>query len=120
MRRSGSPRAARTRSTAAPTYRGICAWLPGVNGAFVRGWTRLRPNLRELRVSFFGGQIRFITAMTAPSTPRRRGRPRSERAHNAILDAATDLLLTHGLDAASMDAVAERAGVSKATIYRWW
>jgi AcrR family transcriptional regulator len=30
------------------------------------------------------------------------------------------LLLTRGLAAVSMDAVAARAGVSKATIYRWW
>jgi len=50
----------------------------------------------------------------------RRGRPRSEKARLAILDAAADLLLTRGLSAVSMDAVAERAGVSKATIYRWW
>jgi AcrR family transcriptional regulator len=31
-----------------------------------------------------------------------------------------ELLLEHGLAGASMDEVAERAGVSKATIYRWW
>ena len=49
-----------------------------------------------------------------------RGRPRSEHAHNAILEAAAELLLEHGLSAVSMDAVAARAGVSKATIYRWW
>jgi AcrR family transcriptional regulator len=49
-----------------------------------------------------------------------RGRPRSETARTAILDAAAELLLAHGLPAVSMDAVAERAGVSKATIYRWW
>ncbi|WP_194916441.1 TetR/AcrR family transcriptional regulator [Catenulispora rubra] len=49
-----------------------------------------------------------------------RGRPRSHRAHQAILAAASDLLLTRGLSAVSMDTVAERAGVSKATIYRWW
>jgi AcrR family transcriptional regulator len=49
-----------------------------------------------------------------------RGRPRSEKAHQAILAAAGDLLLARGLSAVSMDAVAERAGVSKATIYRWW
>jgi AcrR family transcriptional regulator len=52
-------------------------------------------------------------------TPRR-GRPRSEKARHAILDAAAELLLRRGLGAVSMDAVAERAGVSKATIYRWW
>jgi len=49
-----------------------------------------------------------------------RGRPRSEKAHKAILDAAAELLLARGLSAVSMDAVAKRAGVSKATIYRWW
>ena len=38
----------------------------------------------------------------------------------AILGAAAELLLEHGLNAISMDAVAERAGASKATIYRWW
>jgi AcrR family transcriptional regulator len=54
-------------------------------------------------------------AVTAP-----RGRPRSETARKAVLAAASELLLDHGLHAVSMDAVAERAGVSKATIYRWW
>ncbi|MCW2936999.1 MAG: TetR family transcriptional regulator [Actinomycetia bacterium] len=49
-----------------------------------------------------------------------RGRPRSERARLAILAAATELLLDRGLAAVSMDAVAAQAGVSKATIYRWW
>ena len=51
---------------------------------------------------------------------KRRGRPRSEKAHTAILNAATELLLEQGLDTVSMDEVAEHAGVSKATIYRWW
>lgn len=49
-----------------------------------------------------------------------RGRPRSERARTAILSAAAELLLDRGLAAVSMDSVAEQAGVSKATIYRWW
>ncbi|MGH3261452.1 MAG: helix-turn-helix domain-containing protein, partial [Trebonia sp.] len=50
---------------------------------------------------------------------RARGRPRSERARRAVLEAVAGLLLERGLSAVSMDAVAERAGVSKATIYRW-
>jgi AcrR family transcriptional regulator len=50
----------------------------------------------------------------------RRGRPRSEKAREAVLTAAADLLLARGLGTVSMDAVAEQAGVSKATIYRWW
>ena len=49
-----------------------------------------------------------------------RGRPRSETARKAVLAAAAELLLDRGLPGVSMDAVAERAGVSKATIYRWW
>ncbi len=51
---------------------------------------------------------------------KRAGRPRSTEAMRATLDAAAELLLAQGLDAVSMDAVARRAGVSKATIYRWW
>jgi AcrR family transcriptional regulator len=54
------------------------------------------------------------------SQQKRRGRPRSEKARTAILDAATELLLEQGLETVSIDEVAERAGVSKATIYRWW
>ncbi len=60
-----------------------------------------------------------MTATVVTAAPRR-GRPRSEKAKAAILHAAVDLLLERGLDAVSMDAVAEHAGVSKATIYRWW
>jgi AcrR family transcriptional regulator len=56
----------------------------------------------------------------ATGTTRRPGRPRSERARQAILQAAADTLLDEGMARVSMDAVAERAGVSKATIYRWW
>jgi AcrR family transcriptional regulator len=56
----------------------------------------------------------------AAETAPRRGRPRSEKARVAILEAAAELLLVQGLSAVSMDAIAERAGVSKATIYRWW
>lgn len=60
-----------------------------------------------------------MTELDGDAQPRR-GRPRSETARTAIIDAAAELLLTHGLGEVSMDAVAEHAGVSKATIYRWW
>jgi AcrR family transcriptional regulator len=36
------------------------------------------------------------------------------------MQAASELLLEHGLSSISMDAIAERARTSKATIYRWW
>jgi AcrR family transcriptional regulator len=54
------------------------------------------------------------------AVPPRRGRPRSEKAQRATLTAAAELVLEQGLGAVSMDAVAARAKVSKATIYRWW
>lgn len=48
------------------------------------------------------------------------GRPRSAEADEAIVDAALGLLCEEGFDRLSMDAVAARAGVGKATIYRRW
>jgi AcrR family transcriptional regulator len=50
----------------------------------------------------------------------RRGRPRSDRAHRAILDATRDLLVTGGFSGLRLEHVAARAGVGKATIYRRW
>jgi AcrR family transcriptional regulator len=49
-----------------------------------------------------------------------RGRPRSEEADRAILSAATGLLAERGLAGMSMEEVAARAGVGKATVYRRW
>ncbi len=58
-------------------------------------------------------------AATATPTPTV-GRPRSERARLATLEAAADLMVEGGLGAATMEAIAARAGVSKVTIYKWW
>jgi len=46
------------------------------------------------------------------------GRPRSERADQAILEAALQLLVAQGYDGMSMEGVAVAAGVGKPTIYR--
>ena len=51
---------------------------------------------------------------------RKPGRPRSERAERAILDAALELFGESGVAGVCMEAVAARAGVGKATIYRRW
>jgi AcrR family transcriptional regulator len=52
--------------------------------------------------------------------PVSRGRPRSQEADRAILTATVDLLAERGLDGMSIEEVAARAGVGKATIYRRW
>lgn len=52
--------------------------------------------------------------------PGRTGRPRSEKRKAAILAAAGDLMMEGGLKAATMEAIAARAGVGKATVYKWW
>ena len=51
---------------------------------------------------------------------RKVGRPRDARADVAILQAVLDLVAHSGLTHLSMDAVAAKAGVGKATIYRRW
>lgn len=48
------------------------------------------------------------------------GRPRSEATRRQILDATTELLQEKSIQAISIEAIAREAGVSKATIYRWW
>lgn len=50
----------------------------------------------------------------------KRGRPRNMETQNAILAAAYELLLEHGFAAITVEKIAERAQVSKATIYKWW
>jgi AcrR family transcriptional regulator len=51
---------------------------------------------------------------------RRPGRPRSARADRAILKATIELLVETGYGGMSVEAVAVRAQVGKATIYRRW
>jgi AcrR family transcriptional regulator len=54
------------------------------------------------------------------TTRRATGRPRSEKTRKAILKAAFDLLKREGFDGISTQQLAIQAGVSTATLYRWW
>lgn len=49
-----------------------------------------------------------------------RGRPRSDKLHRAILDAARELLIQDGYTRLRLEHIAVRAGVGKATLYRRW
>jgi TetR/AcrR family transcriptional repressor of mexJK operon len=55
--------------------------------------------------------------MSVERKRRGRGRPRDPAKLEAIFDAAYDLFLDRGIAATPMDLVAERAGVSKMTVY---
>jgi AcrR family transcriptional regulator len=56
----------------------------------------------------------------ASSAPPVRGRPRDPRTRASILLAARDLLERGGLTAVTIEAIAQKAGVSRPTIYRYW
>jgi AcrR family transcriptional regulator len=48
------------------------------------------------------------------------GRPRSEQARSAILRSTLKILGESGFSDLTIEDVAERAAVGKATVYRWW
>lgn len=59
-----------------------------------------------------------MNATSRVHEPTTRGRPRDPQVDRAILDAAVELLHEGGLEAMSVEAVAARAGVSRASVYR--
>jgi AcrR family transcriptional regulator len=64
-----------------------------------------------------------MVVMKEPKTkiaPRPRGRPRSEQARQEILESAYKLLRDKGFNAVGAHEIAQAAGVSSATLYRWW
>lgn len=56
----------------------------------------------------------------SPPAKRGRGRPRDPETDAKITRAASELLLLRGFDKTTVDEVAARAGVGKATVYRRW
>jgi len=59
-------------------------------------------------------------ARVASDAPRPAGRPRSARVDEAIIDAVLDLLAEGNIETLSIEAIAARAGVGKAAVYRRW
>src|SRR5579864_6467527 len=55
----------------------------------------------------------------APTRPRT-GNRRNPLLHQAIIDAATEVLAKEGPTRFTIEAVAKLAGCGKPTIYRWW
>lgn len=61
------------------------------------------------------------TEVTANSVVKRgRGRPRSESARDDILRVTLELLQEANVRDLTAEAIARKAGVSKATLYKWW
>ena len=63
---------------------------------------------------------KFLAAGYSENGKRPPGRPRSESARQSILSSTLKLLGENGFSDLTIEEVAERAGVGKATVYRWW
>jgi len=66
------------------------------------------------------GPVTDTAAGPDPQAGRRPGRPRSEQAEQAIIEATLDVFAEKGFEGVCVELVAARAGVGKATIYRRW
>ena len=74
----------------------------------------------EAAVSTGTAEAAVSTGTGEAAVSRRPGRPRSEQADQAIIDAALSLFAESGPEGLCIEQVAARAGVGKATIYRRW
>jgi AcrR family transcriptional regulator len=60
------------------------------------------------------------SAECGPKSANPGGRPRSEASRVALLETAYGLMVDHPLSSISTQQIASKAGVSTATVYRWW
>jgi AcrR family transcriptional regulator len=71
-----------------------------------------------------GKTLRTVSLYDRRMPPSKPSKPdparRNEHSRRAILAAVVDLIGERGYDPVSIEAIAERAGVGKQTIYRWW
>ena len=74
----------------------------------------------EAAVSTGTAEAAVSTGTAEAAVSRRPGRPRSEQADQAIIDAALSLFAESGPEGLCIERVAAKAGVGKATIYRRW
>ncbi|GGE98790.1 TetR family transcriptional regulator [Aliidongia dinghuensis] len=65
-------------------------------------------------------EITSPAAALTEAAPAPQGRPRSRAVDDAILRAAMELFFEHGVQGASIEKIAKRAGVAKTSIYRRW
>ncbi|MFF3019412.1 TetR/AcrR family transcriptional regulator [Streptomyces sp. NPDC057939] len=65
-------------------------------------------------------QASEVSSHTEPATRQRRPGGRSARVRAQVLEAVGELLLQTGYDGLTVDAVADRAGVHRTTVYRRW
>lgn len=86
----------------------------GLDSAVCRNFEKVECSLEERRKS------NSKEAGQSSGGSKGRGRHRSVVAEEAILKAALRLLEHKPLRKVTVDAIAEEAGVSKATIYKWW
>jgi AcrR family transcriptional regulator len=63
---------------------------------------------------------RVALLSSLPAVRKHKGRPRCAESQAAILAATIKLLKERPLREVTAEAIAQRAGVSKATIYKWW
>lgn len=73
-----------------------------------------------MNVPYLISAARSIARRRVIQVSAKRGRPRNLETEKSILAASYDLLLENGFGAVTVEKIAERAGVSKATIYKWW